>query len=518
MITKNKKGRLDAIRNALRQLTQALGALPLLIVCVSTFIITIADLFSSGRWSILPTLTSTASKDIYASYSVLKLSLLLLSTIGTSVALDRLVHYDNLENKVSQLTEAYEAISNNIENHVRPLKDRAEWYRSFLEAIAGAPYGATAYVTAYEKLKMPFEYGEESFESTVMELYNERIINGEITVEQIIHVATVDDLDAAWRRVSYFSDRPNFTLSIVIGINPDPMIEMATIEPSTTLIGTSTQASNPYAISCGHEVKSAHILAEFRQHMQLWSSALGIPLKTRDGVNEDTYKKIRSTLPDMHALDIPNNLALTALNLLADTKTYDSVLHLLPARANNNISQTELVSSLVSSRMDKVLHSAVLEIEELARGVISFPGDGWPSLGKIISEASSTVFAVAPISSLSFWQTPTGRGLQRQMGEAVNRGVEIVRAFLIHSNEELDYFQDVIDECRKLGIKALSVVDAGDLNINNRDFLIVDDCIVFEDGVGATPGGSKMIVNPSMIDEHLRVWQIVLQFGIPIVN
>lgn len=517
MVTNGIK-RLDAVRNALRQLTRALGALPLLFVCISTMLITTADLFSSGRWSILPTLTSTVSTDTYALYIILKLSLLLLSTIGASVALDRLVHYDILESKVSQLTRSYEAISNNIENHVRPLKDRAEWYRSFLEAIAGAPYGATVYVTAYEKLKMPFECGEESFESTVMELYNERIINGDITVEQIIHVATVNDLDAAWRRVNYFSNRPNFTLSIVVGISPDPMIEMATIEPFTTLIGTSTQASNPYAISCGHEIKSAPILAEFRQQMQLWSSVLGVPLKTRDGVNEEVYKKIRSTLPEIHALDVPHDLASTALSLLADEKAYDSVLRLLPSRANNNVNQTESVSGLVSNRMDAVLQSAVLEIEELARGVISFSGDGWPSLGKIISEACSTVFAIAPVNSLSFWQTPTGRGLQRQMGEAVVRGVEVVRAFLIRSNEELDYFQDVIDECQRLGIKVLSVVDAGDLNISNRDFLIVDDCIVFEDGVGATPGGSKMIVNPSMIGEYLRVWQIVLQFGIPIGN
>ena len=499
-------------RFSLGKVVEWLGSLPLLALALVVAAITLVDRLQLFGWRVYPTLPVTASEGEVATYSLMKLLVLFVSLLAASVAADRMLHFTRLEKHYGAISQSYTELAQAQNSSVRVLVTRAEWYRAFLEVVTSASYGSQIIVTAYEKLKMSYDSGEEAVEQTLMALYEKRLSSGELSVEQLVHVATRQDLEEAWKRVQRHANLPNFTLTCLVGVAPEPLFEFATVGSEIVLTGFSTKSGSPYAVESGHEIHSAEIVELYRSHARLWSSAFGVPLKTRDAVQESAYQRLKSQLPEGHALDLPSDLRLNALRAYRDKLAYADILSLISSQEMLDAETSELQQA----RMRVVRQRAVADARDIADGRIRFVGDGFREVHALISRASVEIFAICPASSIEFWRKAAGQRLEKAFATAIQRDVAVTRIFGLHENWEAD--PSVVDILRRqslLGVKVLIAPSGSSGNDASRDFMIVDGATVFEDRVGGREGHSLVLVSEAMVREYRESWEFLIQIAEP---
>lgn len=487
-----------------------LGGLPLLLLSIAVILLTLVDRFEILGVSVYPTLPVTATSSDEVLYSFLKIVVLLVSLSSAAIAADRLSHFSRVETELARLADAFSGLEAASEVRTTPLPDRASVYRAFLEAVSSAPHGSTVCVTSYEKLKMSYETGEDNGEVALLSLYDKRVRAQELRVEQLVHVSTKLDLDDAWKRASSFENSPNFTLSVVVGIAPDPMIETLTVGEDFSVLGLSTQAASPFAVDGGHSSRSTEIVRQYRQHHRLWESRFGIPLKSRDGLVRENFDRLSRELPPGHALDLPPQLASLALRAQRDDRIFSEIARIVESRE-----RVEAEGEQVSlDRIHELIRAAGARIEEVGAGRLTFSGDGFRYLHRALTAATTEIRIVSLANSIDFWKTEAAVGILRSLHVAKESGVSIVRAFIGSESEmEAPEVRASIDKEVQDGTSVLLLVNRGGLDYLARDFILIDDRVAFEDVTRAAHANSRMVMRDGLVAEYRETFQTIWQLA-----
>ncbi|WP_420497219.1 hypothetical protein [Parafrankia sp. FMc2] len=168
--------------------------------------------------------------------------------------------------------------------------------------------------------------------------------------------------------------------------------------------------------------------------------------------------------------------------------------------------------------LGRLVTEEIRALNELLRGLegdsVSCPGEDrdWlltltRTTGRTIS-ATSTTTADGGRRSFSdgFWKSELGRAYLMAQREAVARGVNVRRVFILNNEKILRNadFLKICDEQRAAGIKVHSVVVPGGSQLGRavtgwrntfRDFILFDDEVSYEVEVGALPGSSITSTN-----------------------
>lgn len=506
---------LSAEPRGLLKLLDWLSSLPLLVLSATTLLLTLVDRLKPFAWSAYPVLPSTASEVEVTLYETFKFAILLVSILAASVAGDRMLHFSRLERQYGALAKDVSHIAKGQIATVHILPDRSKWYLAFLTEVAKATVGATITVTAYEKLKMEYVTGEDDNERALMDIYQKRVALGELKVDQIVHVSTRDDLNAAWDRVQKHLNEPHFTLTIVVGVAPDPLFEYAIIGDDTVLTGFSTQSGSPYAVECGHLIVSKAIAELYKRHARTWSSELGIPLKTRDSARTDIYNQLLAVLPVGHALDLPSGLARDALRSARDPDVLSVFRDLM-----DSFEHMDPSVPLQYRRARQVLDDSARSVAEISSGRIPLT-NGLREAYALVSNAKASISAVCPESSIAFWQTPAGSQLDREIRFAIRRGVSVTRILVVESTWLPAPAVRALFEgqCRE-GVSLHVVHTDAAPKLDLRDFMIIDDRMVFEDRF--SEGEQKVWDNTSLLliaephrREYVDNWELLSQLAEP---
>lgn len=501
--------------HGLLKLLEWLSSLPLLILSATTLALTLLDRLKPFAWSAYPKLPPTATEVDIALYETFKFSILLVSLLAASIAGDRMLHFTRLERQYGSLAESVSTIARAQTATVQVLPNRGEWYLAFLTAVAKSPTGSSITVTAYEKLKMNYVSGEEDNERALMDIYQKRVALGELKVDQIVHVATQDDLNSAWDRVQKHINEPHFTLTVVVGIAPDPLFEYAIIGDDTVLTGFSTQSGSPYAVECGHLIRSLEIADLYKRHARTWSSELGTPLKTRDEAKTGTYSQLLATLPKGHALDLPAELAIDALRAARDPDLLAAFRSLM-----DSFAQMDSSVPLQYRRAMQLLDDSSRDVKQIASGRIPLTS-GLREAYSLVGNASRSIAAVCPEASIPFWQTTAGTQLDREIRLAVKRGVSVTRIIVVDSQWRPSASERTLfdEQCAEGVLLYVAYTDAAP-KLDLRDFMIVDDRMVFEDRFWdddqkIRDNSSLLLIAEPHQREYVDNWELLKQLAEP---
>lgn len=485
-----------------------IASFPMLILSIAAVGVTIIDLTHLFGWQVLPRLPETATAADDKIYDSIKVVVLLLGLFGGTIAADRIMHFQTVEDDLSHIRRDLASLISDARASATVLSSRAEFYSAFLSALSSAPHGARVFVTSYEKMKMPWTSGEAIAERELMRMWDQRIEDGSLDVEQLVHVASQHDLVDAQKRAETHKTRANYALSVLVGVLPDPFMELVIIDDHTTILVFSSQASSPYASDFGLQIRSGDFANLMARNFRMWSAKFGTALKTRDSFEESVAARLTPQLPEAHALDLPGDLASAALRSARDSHTYEWTAKLADAIDAVRAIDEELYDEALLQLLD----STLLTAQELGRGKITSRTDGLSQLPRMIKSANSSIRAVCPQEALGFWNTPIGARVLETSREAVRRHVKITRIFLVDDPSVLEAQElAVLDAQVAAGIDVLVVSRAEVGRHQVSDYMLVDELFVFEDFADGLDQNYVIDRSKTRIRDFTKHWDALTQ-------
>lgn len=172
-------------------------------------------------------------------------------------------------------------------------------------------------------------------------------------------------------------------------------------------------------------------------------------------------------------------------------------------------------SPLSKKRLEKLIKEHEISIRELADGrIIVEPDEEIPIAIYLWNLSKKVVKCTSYVNPKEWWQTEGGKRYLKANKQARERGVEIIRVFIIsrERHDEWEAIKHLIREQNGIGID-VRVVDINDVPVRVlKDFAIYDDKIV---GSGElTREGARarayFIINETEVASYLRDFKTLL--------
>lgn len=202
-------------------------------------------------------------------------------------------------------------------------------------------------------------------------------------------------------------------------------------------------------------------------------------------------------------------------NILSENEELHSVLSQI---ALNYSAVQNKDFDLFTQRSQDALLECKEVLVELDNGYLNdSPGGKYAYGRKGIRNAQSSV-KVIDYENIAFWRTENAKNILKVNAEAIKRGVEIQRIFII-SNENLLQSKDVLQSHKDVGVKVL-VVSPDDLPSAHllENYLIIDGQVLVyfyyaRDGIKLT--GEKICINRVDVDAALNKFDAIVRRSKP---
>ncbi|KPM51045.1 hypothetical protein ACG83_37050 [Frankia sp. R43] len=249
--------------------------------------------------------------------------------------------------------------------------------------------------------------------------------------------------------------------------------------------------------------------------------------------------------------DVDRNLDDTRRAVSRELETINHGARLLEQLENSAVETAVEVERSVSGLADRlarfnppnpVLGRLVADeirgLHELLRGLeggsVTFPGEDRDWLLALTRSARGSILATNATNvgggrrnfSDGFWSSELGRAYLMAQREAVNRGVEVRRVFILNSERILRNgdFLRIREEQEKAGIKVHSVVVPGGGHAGSavagwrkifRDFILFDESVCYEAEAGALQGAgiisTRLWFDRTRIDDRKALFDEIWQ-------
>jgi hypothetical protein len=440
---------------------------------------------------------------------VAKITMLVVGLIGAAQVVERRLHLLDIQDRVDAVAKEVGALRATAGPGAAFAATRADLYRAFEDALKQLPSGAQVLVTHFEKLQsVPYDTGEIREERELMETWDRRVAQKDFFVEQIVHVSSRRDLQEVKDRIAKFREVPTYLVNVMIGPPVSPYVEVVVLGESWAMLGFSSDAVSPRVTDVGFCFSADPMVPFLAQYFRIWWSKFSIPVKTRDGVNEELIQALEKRLPPDDDEERIAGAFDLAMQMGCDPWLEKEVKQL--------VSEYESVKALEEGVfLDKARQSIARcgnELKQTGKGVIMMGPEGILELLSVIRKAQKHIAATSYIDNAHFWDTSTGKHILQAKGDAVRRGVAVTQVFILSAEEMLmPTVLKGMQEHRNSGVEVL-VVDAAELSADLRqDFLIEDQKLVFrneEDANGIRT--NTVLIDPKEVEAAKRAFDLIM--------
>ncbi len=218
------------------------------------------------------------------------ITLALLGSIGLSQVVERLSYLKSLSQEVitsrSVVTESVKDLQLFLEQpHFTLLPSRSALYAWYRDSITILPPGTRLSITHFEKFDAHFETGSVPELGEMSLRYRARVLAGELSVQQIVHVQSAGDLAAVQERLSLFGHLRNYELSVVTEpIDGAPFLDLSLAQDAWCMLVFSQFASAPRVADVAIALRDHDTLVLLQAYFALWFSKATV-VKDRAGVS-----------------------------------------------------------------------------------------------------------------------------------------------------------------------------------------------------------------------------------------
>lgn len=465
-----------------------------------------------------------AAQDILP--NLINILIILVGTIGISLILERLILINQMGENVAQInssTTEITPISKTILEIVSDIRKkkmpaimyskREDSYNAFTETLNNLPADTLICVTHFEKYRgASYDIGEVEAEKRFMELWFDKVNNGDLSVRQIVHVSSIFDLNEVEDRIKQFSGASNFLLNVMYGPPIRPFLDLIVIRDNWAMIDFSNNPTSPFEDAISLALSDIQMVNELERYFGIWWSRFSIPVKDRDGIKTEVLLQLKDMLPSQSAETWIDQSFELSLRIAKEKEIHENLFEIVRefSKINNSplpeVFKSNAITYLTECKNNiKDLSNDVVELEPIQSTIL---------LATIFEEAHSEVNAVScDIDQGHFWDSSLGKRVLRANAQAVERGVNIQRIFIISQSEQgLKRVHQIIKEHLEAGVDVLIADSKGLPEELMIDHLIQDNKLVFELDVneeGSLMNKGIISINKTKVEKMKQVYNML---------
>lgn len=442
------------------------------------------------------------------SSQITKIILLVVGMIGTAQVIERRLHLLEIRDKVKDVEQKVNTLHVKAQPTAVFISSRGESYKVFKDALKQLPMGTQILRTQFEKPHRAPNTWELQEESDLIKLWNQRVLQNDFSVEQIVQISSQHDLDKVIDLVTNFHDVPNFNVHVMLAPPVKPHFDFTVLGEQYAFLDFSVNAASPRETDACIFITDPSTVRFLKQYFNLWWNRHNLSIKTREGINEELIQKIRKNLP-LHCDDEKLNQSFNlALQLISDPWLEQSVKELV----YDYESVIGLQEEVFIDKAKNFIIACNDDLNKLTKGFTIMDSEGVLEMRNILRRARRELNGTSYFDNEAFWTSTTGNNFELAHKEVIERGIIFNRVFILTPEEKQSpAMLEVMRRQKEMGIKVF-VVGVDELTPNLRqDILIQDNKLVYRNEMRVDNTlMSKILIDRNEVIKAQRIFDLIL--------
>lgn len=344
--------------------------------------------------------------------------------------------------------------------------NRDDYYRITYENIKNAPKGTKILVTNFEKIDISYdtknlESSGYEYEKKLMEIWDQRVKDGDLNVKQVVGVWSVDQVNEVLDRIEKFEKAGNYRLNITKGDTPPVIVSSFVLEDSLALLEFPSDTANPHMSNQALVSTDKDFIKLCKSYFDvLWANSTLV--KSSDGkrdANIDSLVFYGEKKEDFES--ICDNFS----DILTDRK--------------KPIGMKKIA--------EEILNECEYVLESIRNGAFSLSKEEFEKLITITLHTNKNIKCTSYLQNKEFWNGSFGNEIMDSNKVLLEEGISITRIFILTKEEIEDpIIIGILNKQYDMGIDVRHINQKFLSKFFLFDFSIHDDRIVFEQYIDNT--------------------------------